>query len=132
MSPNEQASRRRRQVCALVEHLGQLADRAQGRCKLLAGTLYERWRRCGKNNCRCVDGKLHAARVFSIHEGGVSRQVSIAGIDWEELALYVQANREFRRTRAEIARTCAELMETVDQLGNSRRISLDELRRASR
>jgi hypothetical protein len=58
--------------------------------------------------------------------------VSIAGIDWEELAQCVQAHREFRRTRAEIVRTCAEMIETVDKLGRSRRISVEEMRRAWR
>ncbi len=125
MSSNEQASRNRSRLCALVEHLGRLAKQAQGRSPLLPGTVYEHRRRCGKRHCRCAKGKAHVQRVFSVHQDGASRQVSMAGIDWEELTQCVRAHREFRGTRAAIVRTCAELIETVDTLGKLRRISLD-------
>lgn len=129
MSRDQQASRSRSRISALLEYLGRLAATAQGRSRLMPGTLYEYRRRCGKLNCRCARGKLHIARVFSVYAGGRSRPVSMAGIERGELAQCVQAHQEFRKARAEMVRTHVQLMKVVDRLGKLRRISPDELRR---
>jgi hypothetical protein len=46
------------------------------------GTLVERERVCGKPNCRCARGKLHASLYLVVTEGGQGRQLYVPR-DWE-------------------------------------------------
>ena len=49
---------------------------------LLRGNLLERHRACGKPNCRCARGELHASLYLVFSEGGKLRQLFIPK-DWE-------------------------------------------------
>ncbi len=49
---------------------------------LLRGNLLERRRTCGKPNCRCARGELHASLYLVFSQGGKLRQLFIPK-DWE-------------------------------------------------
>jgi hypothetical protein len=51
--------------------------------RFLRGTLAPRLRRCGKPNCRCAQGELHASLYLVQSQGGKPRQVFVPE-EWEE------------------------------------------------
>jgi hypothetical protein len=71
---------------------------------LLRGNLLERRRVCGKPNCRCARGELHASLYLVFSEGGKLRQRFIPK-DWEaRVRQWVRDYHEGRRLLEEITR----------------------------
>ena len=71
---------------------------------LLRGNLLERRRVCGKPNCRCVRGELHASLYLVFSEGGTLRQRFIPKA-WEaRVRQWVRDYHEGRRLLEEITR----------------------------
>lgn len=97
------SSRRRREVRALYERLGELLPLLAGRSPLFPGSLYEHRSRCGRPQCKCARGAYrHRLWCVSFVEGGGSRtRVVPAGI---RAAVAVLAG-DYRRVRE--ARRCA-------------------------
>ena len=67
----------RAQVLA-VQHRSELLDTFLGRTPLLPGSLYTLRRRCGKPNCHCAQGELHASTVLSYRGQGRPQNISPA------------------------------------------------------
>ena len=128
MNKPAQAARTRQKILALTELLQGQAQRVMGHAPLVRGSFYRYRRRCGKASCRCARGALHAGEAFSIHAGGRSRTLPLAGVDREELSRHVGVYRELRRVRAEMVRTFAELLRKADQLERLRAIGLERLK----
>jgi hypothetical protein len=69
----------RAQVLAVQQQMTELLDTFLGRTPLLPGSLYTLRRRCGKPNCRCAQGELHASTVLSYRGQGRPQNISLAG-----------------------------------------------------
>lgn len=132
MSKYAQAARTRQQVLALTELLQGQIRRVMGHGPLVRGSLYRYQRRCGKTNCRCARGALHAGQAFATRTGGRSRTLPLTGVDREKLFQCVGAYRELRRVRAEMVRTFGELLKQMDKLERFREIGLERLKRRGR
>jgi hypothetical protein len=87
-----------------------LAARLSGAEQVLAGSLTEQARRCGKPGCRCADGEPHGPYLyFSPRQaGGRLRYVpaSLAGV----VRRYLRAGTEAEAALAEISQINAELL----------------------
>ena len=129
MNKQAQAARTRQRIRALTELFQGQVQRAMGHSPLVRGSFYKYRRRCGKANCRCAGGMLHAGLAFSIRSGGRSRTLPLTGVDREELSRHVGVYRELRRLRAAMVRTFDELLKKVDKLARLREIGLARLRR---
>lgn len=132
MSNQAQAARTRQRVLALTELLQGHVRRALSHGPLVRGSFYRYRRRCGKANCRCARGALHAGQAFAVRAGGRSRTLPLTGVDREKLFQCVGAYRELCRVRAELVRAFGELLQQVDRLGRLREISLERLKRRRR
>lgn len=132
MTTPEQASRFRQRINEQMERLRGLTAVVQGRSKLLAGSLYQRRRRCGKRQCRCFRGELHQHIALEVRREGRSEYASVAGLDMEEIAELVKHWRQFRRARKEIIGIFNEILAAVDGLGEARQTEIAEIRMAHR
>lgn len=132
MNKQAQAARTRQRIHVLTDLIQSQAQRVMGHAPLVRGSFYRYRRRCGKASCRCARGALHVGQAFSIRAGGRSQTLPLAGVDREELSRHVGAYRELRRVRAEMARTCGELLKQVDRLEHLREINLERLKRRER
>jgi hypothetical protein len=74
MNHAQRESSVRQKVQRQMESIGVILGHLQGRGALVAGSIYRRRRRCGKSECRCVQGQLHEDRVLAIRCG---RRVSV-------------------------------------------------------
>lgn len=75
---------------------------------LLRGNLLERRRVCGKPNCKCTRGELHANLYLVFSEGGKLRQLFVPR-SWEPLVRqWVADYHNARRLLEEISRLYVE------------------------
>ena len=71
--------------------------------RMIRGSVVVQRRRCGKTNCRCVDGaQLHESTVFSYSENGRSRTVML---DPAELAAVRASVERYRVARQRLEAT---------------------------
>ena len=75
---------------------------------LLRGNLLERRRVCGKPNCKCTRGELHASLYLVFSEGGKLRQLFIPKTWESRVRLWVTDYHEVRRLLEEISRLSVE------------------------
>ena len=130
MDRQHEASRCRQRIADGLARLTHLAQGVQGRAPMVRASLYRYRRRCGAQGCRCARGELHEGRALSVSDGGRSKAMSLVGLDVAEVSRGVEASRHWRRTRTQIVRTFAEVLEAVDQLGRLRTVPVERLRRA--
>lgn len=125
---HQRASLLRQRILEQVGLLGRLAQAASERSALLAASLYERRRRCGKPRCRCARGQLHRNPTLAVMgPAGCRRAVSVAEADFEKISSLTTSHRRFRQTRAEMVRAFGALLETFDALGRLRRVEAEKL-----
>lgn len=96
-----------------------------GREPLLPATLYTLRRKCGKPNCRCTQGELHASLVLSYRGDGRPRNISPPPEQVELLQAMTTEYRRVRKARAKLVRWQQRLLELVDQL-QAARVQLGE------
>jgi len=76
----------------LVRSLGALRE-------MLPGSFVERWRQCGKPNCRCADGKnLHPQFQVSLLVDGKPRTFNVSAQLAEEVRKQVEMHKRFQRS----------------------------------
>jgi hypothetical protein len=71
---------------------------------VIRGTLLLRKRRCGKANCRCVEGQGHESLFLVVSEDGRTRQLFVPK-DWESrVRLWVEDYHRARALLEEVSR----------------------------
>ena len=100
MSVRRLLARRR----ALAERLGSVEE-------VLAGTLAEQTRRCGKASCRCAGGEPHGPYAyFTARPQGRSRARYVPAGMAEVVRRYLQRGEQVETVLAEISAINAELL----------------------
>src|SRR4030043_1735947 len=108
------------EVKGLVEPL--FSDRP-----VIKGTVYELKRRCGKPECKCARGELHARMVVSASEGGKTRLQVVPHGFLVEVQAKVRRYQELRRARAPLVGLYREMLKGMDQMEGVRREELSSL-----
>ena len=85
--------------------------------EMVAGSVFERRRRCGKRGCRCEQGELHGGEVLSVRAAGQSVWKSMSASSSEMTVTLVENYRRFRKARSEMIKTFRRLIEAIDELG---------------
>ena len=124
----ERESKLRLEILRRRECLGMLLGRLLGPGALIAGSIYSRRRRCGKPQCRCVEGQLHQDRVLAIRRAGVVVVRCLDPIGDAATEEAVVAWRLFRRQRHKLVEACQALVQAVDRLGRLRQAKPGGLR----
>jgi len=76
----------------------------------LPGSLALTRRRCGKPNCRCVQGELHPVWSLTFMAGG-KKQVQHVPQEWvEQIRPLVEQGREFKDAMTEVFAANAQLL----------------------
>jgi hypothetical protein len=125
MNKAQAASQRRLRLRGLLDEMGRWTSVVQGRDPLLAGSLYERRRRCGKARCRCASGRLHGSLALSVSRQGRSRLIPLAGLDPSQLSRHSAADRHVRQARKKLQSLCHSLLQEAERL---RRVNPEQLR----
>jgi hypothetical protein len=97
----------------LISLIGKLVDE---RGPLVRGTFQQHGTRCGKPNCKCVQGELHPTAVLVVNEEGNRRTFYVRIPERAGLQRRTERYRRFRKRRAELVRVGTELLHLVDEL----------------
>ncbi|MBC8867920.1 MAG: hypothetical protein H8E44_00795 [Planctomycetes bacterium] len=117
---NNKLSSLRAKLNQRQKQIEQLLNDFKGRPPLLPGSLYSLKRRCGKENCRCAQGQLHATTVLSYRGGQNPQTVTPPAEQIESLRKMTDEYRRFRTARAQLVRLQRQMLELVDQLQGQR------------
>jgi hypothetical protein len=95
----------------LLARRRKLAAQLGGVEELLAGSLVEQTRRCGKAGCRCADGEPHGPySYFAPRTSGRGRSRYVPSGLVEVVRRYLQRGNEVEAVLAEISAINAELL----------------------
>ncbi len=117
MTRREEASRLRQRLRNSERRLSSLIGSLTAeRGPMVRGVFQFHGTRCGKPNCKCVQGELHPTAVLAVSEKGRRRNIYVRLPDRTEIQQRSERYRRFRQSRAEIARLGAEILNLADEL----------------
>ena len=117
MIERKKASRLRQRLRDLESRLSfLLGSLLAEREPLVRGAFQTHGTRCGKPNCKCLQGELHPTAVLVVSEEGQRHNIYVRAADRQDLKRRNERYRRFRQSRAEIARLGAEILDLVDEL----------------
>ena len=110
-------SRLRQEIAHCFKEILKLKDGLATRKPMARGIVYILRRKCGKENCRCQRGKLHAQICLAWGEGGRSYLRPLKGEDeidrYTKLTAY---HRKFRKARTRFIRLNKRVVELSNKL----------------
>jgi hypothetical protein len=87
---------------------------------MVQGSFYLLRRKCGKPNCHCAQGQLHASWVITRSEQGKDRIYSVAKNQRGRLRPLTQEYRRYQRARAALVKRHWKLLQLVDRIAELR------------
>ena len=87
---------------------------------MVPGSFYRLRRKCGKPNCRCAQGQLHAGWVITRSEQGQDRIYSVPKDQRGRLRPLTQEYRRYQRARAALVKRHVKLLQLVDHIAQLR------------
>jgi hypothetical protein len=116
---NELASLRQ-QLWRAYAALAQTLRRLQRSQPMVQGSFYLLRRKCGKPNCRCAAGQLHATYVLTRSEQGQDRLYTVPKEQRAQVRQRAAEYRRYQRARAVLAKRQARVLALVDQMADQR------------
>ena len=116
---NELASLRQ-QLWRAYAALAHTLRRLQRSHPMVQGSFYLLRRKCGKSNCRCATGQLHATYVLTRSEQGKDRLYTVPKEQRTQVRKRAAEYRRYHRARAVLAKRQARLLALVDQMADQR------------
>lgn len=87
---------------------------------MLRGSFYLLRRKCGKPNCRCATGQLHASYVLTRSEAGKDRLYPVPKEQRAEVRKHAAEYRRYQRARAVMVKRHLRLLALVDDIAEQR------------
>ena len=110
----------RQQLWRAYAALAHTLRRLQRADPMVQGSFYLLRRKCGKPNCRCATGQLHAAYVLTRSEQGKDRLYMVPKEQRAQVRKWAAEYRRYQRARAVLARRHVGLLALVDQMAEQR------------
>ena len=118
---SDATSRRRQQLWQAYAALARTLRTLQLDLPMVQGSLYLLRRKCGKPNCRCTRGELHASWVLTRSESGKNRLYSVPPDQRGRLRPLTREYRRWQLARARLVKQTTRLLNLIDQLAEGRR-----------
>jgi hypothetical protein len=87
---------------------------------MVQGSFYLLRRKCGKPNCRCALGQLHASWVLTRSEAGKDRIYPVPKDQRAQVRRWALEYRRYQRARAALAKAHPQLLALADQMAGQR------------
>ena len=113
-------SKLRQQLWRAYAALGTTLRRLQRSEPMVQGSFYLLRRKCGKPNCRCAAGQLHASYVLTRSEVGKDRLYSVPQEQRAQVRKWAAEYRRYQRARAALAKRHLRLLSVADQIAQQR------------
>ena len=117
---SESVSRLRQKLWRAYRALARTLRTLQRDAPMVQGSLYLLRRKCGKPNCRCARGQLHATWVLSRSESGRSRLYAVRAEQRGPLRPRAREYRRWQLARAHLVKQTAQLLALIDELAEQR------------
>ena len=118
----EKFSRLRQSLVRLRDEVRRLVEPYLSSRGVVAGSLYELKRKCGKPSCRCASGEeLHARMVVSMKEGGKTKLRLVPKGSLVEVRRKAEVYRELRQARTRLRAVLDEMLVVMDDMERMRR-----------
>ncbi len=118
----------RQQLWRAYAALAHTLRRLQRSEPMVRGSFYLLRRKCGKPNCRCATGQLHAAYVLTRSEQGQDRLYPVPREQRARVRKWAAEYRRYQRARAVLAKRHLHLLSLVDQMAEQRLLAWPENR----
>ena len=116
----EQVSQLRQKLWRAYRALARTLHTLQSDQPMVQGSLYLLRRKCGKPNCRCARGQLHATWVLTRSEAGQSRLYAVRAEQRGPLRPLARQYRRWQLARAHLVKQTAKLLALIDELAEQR------------
>lgn len=113
----------RQQLWRVYAALKQTLQRLQRSQPMVQGSFFLQRRKCGKPNCRCAQGQLHAAWVITRSEAGRPRTYMVPEAQRGRLRQWTGEYRRYQRARAVLVKRHQRMLQLVDQMAEARMVS---------
>ena len=110
----------RQQLWRAYAALAHTLRRLQRSEPMVQGSFYLLRRKCGKPNCRCVRGYLHATYVLTRSEQGKDRLYTVPKDQRARVRQWAAEYRRYQRARAVLTKRHMKLLALVDQMAQQR------------
>jgi hypothetical protein len=87
---------------------------------MVQGSFYLLRRKCGKPNCRCATGQLHATYVLTRSEQGKDHLYTVPRDQRAQVRKWAAEYRRYQRARAVLAKRHLRLLSLVDEMAEQR------------
>ena len=114
-------SRKRQELWRAYRALGRTLRTLARSQPMVPGTFYLLRRKCGKPNCRCARGQLHASWVLTRSESGRNRLYTVGAQQRGPLRGLTREYRRWQLARARWVKQSAAMVLLIDQLAEGRR-----------
>ncbi len=119
-------SKLRQQLWRAYAALARTLRRLQRSQPMVRGSFYPLRRKCGKPNCRCARGLLHATYVLTRSEQGRDRLYTVPKTQRAQLRQWAGEYRRYQRARAVLVKRHLHLLAIVDQMAEQRLLTWPE------
>jgi hypothetical protein len=117
---SNQLSTLRQQLWRAYAALAHTLRRLQRSDPMVQGSFCLLRRKCGKPNCRCAAGQLHATYVLTRSEQGQDRLYTVPKDQRARVRQWAAEYRRYHRARALLAKRHLQLLALVDQMAEQR------------
>ena len=117
---SESVSRLRQDLWRTYGAMARTLRTLQLEAPMVQGSLYQLRRKCGKPNCRCARGELHACWVLTRSESGKNRLYSVPTAQRGRLRPLTREYRRWQLARARLIKQSGTLVALMDQLAEPR------------
>ena len=127
---NNDLSSLRQRLWRAYAALAPTLRRLQRSDPMLQGSFYLLRRKCGKPNCRCAAGQLHASYVLTRSEQGQDRLYTVPKDQRAQVRKWAAEYRRYQRARARLIKGHLHLLSLVDQMAEQRLLTWPEKKEA--
>jgi hypothetical protein len=110
----------RQQLWRAYASLAHTLRRLQRSEPMAPGSFYLLRRKCGKPNCRCAAGPLHATYVLTRSEQGQDRLYTVPKDQRAQVRAWAAEYRRYQRARAVLGKRHLHLLRLIDQMAAQR------------
>lgn len=110
----------RQQLWRAYAALAPTLRRLQRSQPMVQGSFYLLRRKCGKPNCRCAAGQLHATYVLTRSEQGKDRLYTVPKDQRARVRQWAAEYRRYQRARAVLVKRHLHLLALTDQMAQQR------------
>lgn len=111
----------RQELVRLAAEVRRLVEAFFSDAPVVAGSVYEMRRKCGKPTCRCAAGEPHARMVISSKEHGKTRLTVVPKESLVEVRIRAGRYRDLRQRRARLVIVLREMVAVMDEMERMRR-----------